>query len=212
MEGRITKFGRRTPCGTKTAYNKVFPKKQGLDNVKSAMCKHQQWFGLDVQCSALVLNFNNIFSNGHLYRAGQSMNSRSQNTRTLTTNQPWAQNWAIIFSILLREFFSYLKATHQHFFIAQLLAFKCDGSFWFYGQPLTNGFGQVWRQTILISANCIANLWFRAGQTIFSFNLTSAKQQNQQRYRADSWKIPHQPKAADVNGNSLRHLHSLTTQ
>ena len=39
------------------------------------MCKHQQRFGLDVQCSALVLNFNNIFSNGHLYRAGQSMNS-----------------------------------------------------------------------------------------------------------------------------------------
>ena len=39
------------------------------------MCKHQQRFGLDVQCSALVLNFNNIFSNGHLYRAGQPMNS-----------------------------------------------------------------------------------------------------------------------------------------
>ena len=53
---------------------KVFAK-AGLDNVTSAMCKHQQWFGLDVQCSALVLNFNNIFSIGHLYRAGQSMNS-----------------------------------------------------------------------------------------------------------------------------------------
>ena len=39
------------------------------------MCKHQQWFGLDVQFSALVHNFNNIFSNGHLYRAGQSMNA-----------------------------------------------------------------------------------------------------------------------------------------
>lgn len=39
------------------------------------MCKHRQRFGLDVQFSALVLNFNNIFSNGHLYRAGQSMNS-----------------------------------------------------------------------------------------------------------------------------------------
>ncbi len=53
---------------------KVFAK-AGLDNVTLAMCKGQQRFGLDVQCSALVLNFNNIFSNGHLYRAGQSMNS-----------------------------------------------------------------------------------------------------------------------------------------
>jgi hypothetical protein len=53
---------------------KVFAK-AGLDNVKSAICKHQQWFGLDVQCSAFVLNFNNIFSIGHLYRAGQAMNS-----------------------------------------------------------------------------------------------------------------------------------------
>jgi len=53
---------------------KVFAK-AGLDNATSAMCKHQQRFGLDVQCSALVLNFNNIFSNGHLCRAGQSMNS-----------------------------------------------------------------------------------------------------------------------------------------
>jgi hypothetical protein len=39
------------------------------------MRKHQQWFGLDVKFSALVHNFNNTFSNGHLYRAGQSMNS-----------------------------------------------------------------------------------------------------------------------------------------
>ena len=53
---------------------KVFAK-AGLDIVTSAMSKHQQWFGLDVQCSALVHNFNNIFSNGHLYRAGRSMNS-----------------------------------------------------------------------------------------------------------------------------------------
>ena len=53
---------------------KVFAK-AGLDNKTSARCKHQQRFGLDVQCSALVLNFNNIFSNGHLYRAGQLMNS-----------------------------------------------------------------------------------------------------------------------------------------
>jgi hypothetical protein len=52
---------------------KVFAK-AGLDSLTSAMCNYQQRFGLDVQCSALVLNFSNIFSNGHLYRAGQSMN------------------------------------------------------------------------------------------------------------------------------------------
>ena len=51
--------------------------KAGLDIVSSAMRNHQQRFGLDVQFSALVLNFNNIFSNGHLYRAEQSMNSRT---------------------------------------------------------------------------------------------------------------------------------------
>jgi hypothetical protein len=38
------------------------------------MYKLQQRFGLDDQFSALVLNFNNIISNGHLYRAGQSLN------------------------------------------------------------------------------------------------------------------------------------------
>jgi Protein of unknown function (DUF1579) len=39
------------------------------------MCKPQQQFWLDVQFSALVHNFNNIFSIGHLYRAGRAMNS-----------------------------------------------------------------------------------------------------------------------------------------
>lgn len=53
---------------------KVFAK-AGRDNVTLTMCRHQQRFGLDIQCSALVLNFDNIFLNGHLYRAGQSMNS-----------------------------------------------------------------------------------------------------------------------------------------
>jgi hypothetical protein len=53
---------------------KVFAK-AGLDIETSTICRHQQRFGLDVQCSALVLNFNNIFSNGHLYRAGQLINS-----------------------------------------------------------------------------------------------------------------------------------------
>ena len=52
---------------------KVFAK-AGLDNVTSAMCTYQQQFGLDVQFSALVHNFNNIFSIGHLYQGGQSMN------------------------------------------------------------------------------------------------------------------------------------------
>jgi hypothetical protein len=58
---------------TKQPLTKVFAK-AGLDNVTSTVCKHQQRFGLDVHCSALVHNFNNIFSNGHLYRALQSMN------------------------------------------------------------------------------------------------------------------------------------------
>ena len=49
---------------------KVFAK-AGLDIVTSTVCKHQQRFGLDIQCSTLVHNFNNIFSNGHLYRAGE---------------------------------------------------------------------------------------------------------------------------------------------
>jgi hypothetical protein len=53
---------------------KVFAK-AGLDNVTSAICRHQQRFGLDVQYLGLVHNFNNIFSLGHLYRAGQTMNS-----------------------------------------------------------------------------------------------------------------------------------------
>jgi len=49
--------------------------KAGSDDVTSAMCKHQQWFGLEVQFSVLVHNFNNIFSNGHLFRSGKSMDS-----------------------------------------------------------------------------------------------------------------------------------------
>lgn len=52
------------------AANMVFAK-AGLDNQTSAMCKHQQWFRLDVQFSALVLNFNNIISYEHLYRADE---------------------------------------------------------------------------------------------------------------------------------------------
>jgi hypothetical protein len=49
---------------------KVFAK-AGLDIETSAMYKHQQRFGLDIQLSAFVHNFNNIFSNGHLYRADE---------------------------------------------------------------------------------------------------------------------------------------------
>jgi hypothetical protein len=34
--------------------------KAGLDTLISANIQHKQWFGLDVQCSALVHNLNNI--------------------------------------------------------------------------------------------------------------------------------------------------------
>ena len=69
----------------KLPLTKVFAK-AGLDNVTSAMCKHQQRFGLDVQFSALVHNFNNIFSIGHLYRAGHSMNSLPSQILTVGSN------------------------------------------------------------------------------------------------------------------------------
>jgi hypothetical protein len=39
---------------------KVFAK-AGLDIVTSTMSKRQREFGLDIQSSTLVLNFNNIF-------------------------------------------------------------------------------------------------------------------------------------------------------
>ena len=67
---------------------KVFAK-AGLDNVTSAMCKHQQRFGLDVQFSALVHNFNNIFPNEHLFRAGQSMNSPPSQMQNIVGNYFW---------------------------------------------------------------------------------------------------------------------------
>jgi hypothetical protein len=53
---------------------KVFAK-TGLDNVTSAKCKQQQRFRRRISIWLLVINFNFIFSIGHLYRAGQSMNS-----------------------------------------------------------------------------------------------------------------------------------------
>jgi len=39
------------------------------------MCKHQHGLGLEVQFSTLVDKLHNIFSNRHLYQAGQSMDS-----------------------------------------------------------------------------------------------------------------------------------------
>ena len=48
--------------------------KQGL-TMKHQLYKHQQRFGLDIQFSTLVHNFNFIFSIGHLYWAGRAMNS-----------------------------------------------------------------------------------------------------------------------------------------
>ena len=41
--------------------NNIVFAKAGLDNVTSAMCRHQQRLGLDIQFSTLVYNFNNIF-------------------------------------------------------------------------------------------------------------------------------------------------------
>ena len=48
-------------------HTKVFAK---AGHVTSAMFKNKQQFRHDVQFSALHLNFNYIFSNGHLYQAG----------------------------------------------------------------------------------------------------------------------------------------------
>jgi hypothetical protein len=58
------------PKGERTTFKYA---KAGLNNVTSAMHKHR--FGLDVQFSTLVYNLNNIFSNGHLFRVGQAMDS-----------------------------------------------------------------------------------------------------------------------------------------
>ena len=48
--------------------------------------KHQQPFGLNIQCSALVLNFNYIFLIGHLYRAGQAMNASTATSPDVSGN------------------------------------------------------------------------------------------------------------------------------
>jgi len=67
---------------------KVFAK-AWLDNVASTMCKHQRWFGLDIQFSALVHNFNFVFSIGIC--TGQTSNEfpAFANTRTLAvTHSP----------------------------------------------------------------------------------------------------------------------------
>ena len=61
----------------------------GLDIVTSAICKHQQWFRLDVQCSALVLNFNNIFSIGNC--TGQTSNEFPAFANT----QPFASGYFV---------------------------------------------------------------------------------------------------------------------
>jgi hypothetical protein len=49
--------------------------KARLDTVTSAMCYYEQWFDLDVQCSAYIFKFNKIFSIEHLLRAVHLMNS-----------------------------------------------------------------------------------------------------------------------------------------
>ena len=56
--------------------------KAGLDNQTCA--RHQQRFELDIQCSAFFLNFNNIFSIGHLYRADEQLIPYFANTQRHT--------------------------------------------------------------------------------------------------------------------------------
>jgi hypothetical protein len=56
------------------AHNKSFAN-AGWDIETSAMCRYQQRFGLDIQFSALVPNFNFPFSNWQWFREGQAMNS-----------------------------------------------------------------------------------------------------------------------------------------
>jgi hypothetical protein len=55
----------------------------GLDYVTSAICIYQHQFRFDIQCSALVHKFNNIFLNEYLFRAGQPMYSAFANTQVL---------------------------------------------------------------------------------------------------------------------------------
>ena len=64
---------------------KVFAK-AGLDNETSTMYYYQQRFRLDVLYSALVHIFKSSFSIGHLYRAGQSMNSLPSQILTVGRN------------------------------------------------------------------------------------------------------------------------------
>ena len=82
---------------------KVFAKAE-LDNVPSAMCKYHRRFRLDVQFSALVHNFIIIFSNGHLYRAGQAMNSLPSQILERYTQFYFLQ------PALIESFFAYAKS------------------------------------------------------------------------------------------------------
>lgn len=86
---------------------KVFAK-AALDIVISAMCKHRQRFGLDVQRSALVLNFNNIFLNGHLL-PGWTINEfpAFTNTRTVADTRKWESN------IRISDVENSIKLTHK---------------------------------------------------------------------------------------------------
>jgi len=64
-----------------TVHNIVFAK-AGMDNVTSAMCKHQQWFGLTIINLLLVVNFNYIFNRAFV--PGLSFNEFPAFANTLT--------------------------------------------------------------------------------------------------------------------------------
>ncbi len=96
-------------------HTKVFAK-AGLDNQTSAICKHQQLSGQTSFNLALVINFNFIFSIGHLYRAGRAMNSLPSQILNVSCNIRFAvrynkQNIRISTSDLIQTFTLKLVST-----------------------------------------------------------------------------------------------------
>jgi hypothetical protein len=73
--------------------------------------------------SALVLNFNNIFSNTHLYRAGQSMIPAFANTRTLLAIQMTAflkkYKWTIFYWVILLFIVLYFAPRQSKYYLDQ---------------------------------------------------------------------------------------------
>ncbi|MFN8251914.1 MAG: hypothetical protein U0V75_08515 [Ferruginibacter sp.] len=77
----------------------------------------------------------------------------------LTASQPQAQSQHLIINFLLQHFYLTRRPIISICSNPSFWRFKLARSFWYFGQPLTNGFGQVWPDK-LISANCIAGLQF----------------------------------------------------